>query len=473
MKTKKKAAAAKKREPAAVWVPVADLVQWVKNPRDNDRAVDFAVKSIETYGWGAPLVARKANREIIAGHTRIKAALKLGIKMVPVRYMDLTAKQAHAYAIADNKIGEIATWVEKGVVEVLREVGVSTKEDLGDLGFREKEAAKYSALVDAFDALPADKRGVDEDEVPEAPKVPVTKPGDIWALGSHRIICGSCRELSDVKKLLASLGTGTLVHVAITSPPYASQRKYDESSGFKPIRPDEFVEWFKDVQENVAAVLAHDGSWFVNIKEHCDDGQRVLYVKDLTLAHARSWEWLFVDEFCWRNTKNGTPGGWPNRMKNAWEPVFHFAKQQAIKFRVENVSVASSAVFEYSAETEKSGTGSGLLGERASEFTEGMARPSNVVECAAASESLHSAAFPVALPEFFVKAFSDVRDVIFDPFMGSGTTLIACEKTGRVAVGTEISPAYCDVIVARWEKYTGKKATRTTDTSAMKRRRSA
>ena len=113
-------------------------------------------------------------------------------------------------------------------------------------------------------------------------------------------------------------------NVVVTSPPYATQREYDPSSGFKPVPPDEYVAWFRDVAAGVEAILAPDGSYFLNIKEHADDGERSLYVKDLVIAHKRQWGWRFVDEFCWRKTDNGVPGGWNNRFKNAWEPVFHF-----------------------------------------------------------------------------------------------------------------------------------------------------
>ena len=85
-------------------------------------------------------------------------------------------------------------------------------------------------------------------------------------------------------------------------------------------------------------MLAPEGSYFLNIKEHADEGERNLYVKELVIAHRRQWGWRFVDEFCWRKTDNGVPGGWGNRFKNAWEPVFHFARQQQIKFRPESVA---------------------------------------------------------------------------------------------------------------------------------------
>ncbi len=110
---------------------------------------------------------------------------------------------------------------------------------------------------------------------------------------------------------------GQKANVVITSPPYATQREYDPASGFKPVPPEEYVAWFRDVAANIEAMLAPDGSYFLNIKEHADDGERNLYVKDLVIAHRRQWGWRFVDEFCWRKTDNGVPGGWGNRFKNA------------------------------------------------------------------------------------------------------------------------------------------------------------
>jgi len=122
-------------------------------------------------------------------------------------------------------------------------------------------------------------------------------------------------------------------NLVITSPPYATQREYDPESGFTPVPPEEYSAWFRPVAQNIAAVLAPDGSYFLNIKEHADGGQRSLYVKDLLIAHVRQFGWWFIDELCWRKTDNGVPGGWGNRFKNAWEPVFHFSAPAArIKF---------------------------------------------------------------------------------------------------------------------------------------------
>ncbi len=296
----------------------------------------------------------------------------------------------------------------------------------------------------------------DDGEIPDAPANPITKAGDIWQLGDHVLFCGDSR--GDTSHLFA----GAKAAIAITSPPYASQRAYDESSPFRPIAPDDYIEWFDALQANVRAHLADDGSWFLNIRSHCDDGQRHLYVMDLVIAHVRQWGWNLVDDFIWRNTRNGTPGGWNNRFKNAWEPVFHFSGGEKIKFRPQAVSTQTDATFRYSANNAKSPSGSGLLGSsKATGYESGLARPSNVIDAPAESgQGKHSAPFPMALPAFFISAFTDPGDIVFEPFCGSGTTLIAAEKLGRRCIGVEISPAYCDVIIERWENASCAKAIR-------------
>jgi len=284
----------------------------------------------------------------------------------------------------------------------------------------------------------------------------------------YGVLCGDCRDLAAVKRLLG----GRQANLVITSPPYADRRTYDASSGFEPIPPERYVDWYRDVARVIAAVLAPDGSYLLNIKEHAEDGQRVLYVKDLVLAHVRQWGWRFVDEFCWRKTDNGVPGGWGNRFKNAWEPVFHFCRQPQIRFRPQAVGHRSEDCFDYSPNNPKSTSGSGLLGSgrrgmaaenttlgRAMRQTRasdeqgrfaGIARPSNVIEATTESgQGEHAAPFPMALPEFFIRAFTDAGDLIYDPFGGSGTTAVAALRTGRQGYCAEVSPRYCDVIVNR------------------------
>lgn len=264
---------------------------------------------------------------------------------------------------------------------------------------------------------------------------------------SHRLLCGDSRDAGDVARLLG----GAQANVAFTSPPYAQQRAYDEQSEFRPVPPGEYLDWFEAVQENVRTHLAEDGSWFLNIKAHSKGGQRQLYVMDLILAHVRRWGWRFVDDLCW--VRSGVPGAWSNRFKNGWEPVFHFCRQAEIKFRPEAVSQESDDAFDYSPANGHSVSGSSLLGkEHATRCKKGMARPSNVIHVSSGGRRVsgeHPAEFPVGLPRWFLLAFSDPGDVVYDPFVGSGSSMVAAEETGRVCCGMEISPEYIAVILER------------------------
>lgn len=439
-----------------IW-PTDRLVPYARNARTHSaEQVAQIAASIVEFGFTNPILVDSMDG-IIAGHGRLLAARKLGLPEVPVVVLDhLSETQRRAYIIADNKLALNAGWDEKMLAGELHELEKEGT-DLALIGFSDEE---LEALLED-DALSQDVA----DEVPEPPAQPVTQPGDVWLIGAHRLICGDCRDGNAIRALFGDV----LANVVVTSPPYATQREYDPSSGFKPVRPDEYVEWFGAVAAGVQSILAPDGSYFLNIKEHADEGERDLYVKDLVIAHRRQWGWRFVDEFCWRKTDNGVPGGWGNRFKNAWEPIFHFCRQQSIKFRPKDVGHASDDCFDYSPNNPKSNSGSGLLGTGARGNAagkpgavdndgrhEGVARPSNVIEVKSeSSQGSHSAPFPRALVEFFLKAFSDAGDVVFDPFMGSGTTMAAAALLDRTAYGCEISPAYCDVILRRMMNLAG------------------
>jgi len=422
--------------------------------------------SIVEFGFNNPVLV-DSQSGVIAGHGRLLAARKLGLAEVPVIVLDhLDENQRRAYLLADNRLSELAGWDAEllaGELKGLTDAGF----DATLAGFDSKEIDDFLASLEkAPDADP----GLAEDSVPEAPVEAVTKPGDLWLIGPHRLICGDCRDHGIVAKLFE----GRKANVVITSPPYATQRQYDPSSGFEPVPPEKYTAWFRDVAAAIESVLSADGSFFLNIKPHAEDGERHTYVMDLVLAHKRQWGWRFVDEFCWRKTDDGVPGGWNNRFKNAWEPVYHFARERTIKFRPREVGHWSDDCFDYSPDNPKSTSGSGLLGtgprgaaadtgknhaawqttRRNANDMEGrhggLARPSNVIEAKTeSSQGSHSAPFPRAIPEFFIKAYSDKGDVIFDPFAGSGTTLIAAGLLDRAGYGVEISPAYCDVILRR------------------------
>lgn len=440
------------KEAAAVWVDIERLKPWADNPRRNDPAVARVAESIKRFGFGAPVVARLADSQVIAGHTRLKAAVKLGLPKVPVRFLDLDPVDARLLSLADNKIGELADWDDEALARILRELRDQDVDLTVGVGFSD---AELRALLEEPVPPGGAGSGAELDDAPAATEALLAKWGvasdQLWvvdgARGAHRILCGDCRRAADVARLL----DGRKANVAFTSPPYASQREYDEASDFRPVPADAYVDWFDLVQAQVREHLTDDGSWFVNIRAHCEGGERHLYVYDLVVAHARQWGWRFIDDLCW--VRAGVPGSWPNRFKNGWEPVFHFATQAQIKFRPDAVSHPSEHAFDYSPANGKSASGSGLLGkEHASGFREGLARPSNVVEVGSGGTKVsgaHPAEFPVGLPEFFIKAFSDDGDAVYEPFAGSGTTILAAEAAGRVGYGIEISPKYVAVILER------------------------
>lgn len=432
-------------------VRVADIEDNPLNFRTHSEAQRAAFAGIETelgfYGYPDVYETEAGTIRLIDGQLRKEHLLsKYGPEAtIEVNMTDFDEDEAKKALLTHDPLSAMAEADKVLLDQLLREV------DTGDEALQQMmtdladEAGLYQDDSDATE--------IEEDEVPEPPVDPITKPGNLWILGEHRLLCGDSTKAEDVGRLMA----GGRINVAFTSPPYASQRKYDESSGFKPIKPDDFVKWFEPIAANVKSHLAADGSWFVNIKEHCEDGQRSLYVKDLAIAHVRQWAWMLVDEFVWK--RKGVPGGWENRFKNEWEPVFHFAKQTGIKFRKTAVGKQSQHAFTVS-DRSKAGRESvfDCNADNGKEFHEGLALPGNVVEVNGQTIKEHNAAFPVGLPVFFIKAFTDKSDAVYEPFCGSGSTLIAAEQLNRKCYGMEISPQYCDVIVKRWENLTGKKA---------------
>ncbi|MEN6537171.1 MAG: DNA methyltransferase [Bryobacteraceae bacterium] len=448
------------------------LVPYARNPRTHSpEQVAQIAASITEFGFNNPILVDSA-AGVIAGHGRLQAARKLGLAEVPVIVLDhLDENARRAFLIADNRLGELAGWDNEMLALELKGLA-DAGFDATLAGFDSKEIDDYLASLESRDEPEAAETSGDE-AIPEPPVDPVTKPGDLWLIGQHRLICGDCRDLETAARLFE----GRKANVVITSPPYATQRQYDPASGFEPVPPEKFVAWFRDVAAAIESVLAAEGSYFLNIKAHADDGERHLYVMDLVLAHKRLWAWRLVDEFCWRKTDDGVPGGWNNRFKNAWEPIYHFSRDRKIKFRPREVGHWSDDCFDYSPDNPKSTSGSGLLGtgprgaaadqgknhaawqttRRNANDMEGrhggLARPSNVIEAKTeSSQGSHSAPFPRAIPEFFIKAYSDPGDVIFDPFSGSGTTLVTAGMLDRAGYGVEISPAYCDVILRRMQE---------------------
>ena len=423
------------------------LIPYVRNSRTHsDAQVQQIASSIKEFGFTNPILIDETNG-IIAGHGRLLAAQLLKIKSVPcIRLGYLSESQKRAYVIADNKLALNAGWDDELLSLELKDLQLNDF-DLSLTGFNEDELAKL--LVEAVEGQ------TDPDDVPEIQETAITVLGDIWTLGRHRLMCGNCRLIDDIDKLFDK----QKMNLIITSPPYASQRNYDLESQFKPIQVDEFVNWYKDIAINLIVNLEDDGSYFCNIKPNADGLKRELYVFDLVLAHVRDWGWNFADEFCWE--RSGIPQRVARRFKNQFEPIYHFTKGEW-KFRPDEVKHESKSV----PQSKGKGAGNTNAAMRqghvsavfGNEIESGFAYPGNRLPVFQSEALGHPAAFPVKLPEFFIKAYTDLGDKIFDPFMGSGSTLIAADKNNRIAFGTEISPTYTDLIIKRWQNFSGKKA---------------
>jgi len=263
----------------------------------------------------------------------------------------------------------------------------------------------------------------------------------------NKVYLGDCLE---VMKTIPD----NSIDLIITSPPYAERRK----STYSGTNVDEYVEWFLPIAEQIKRILKPTGSFFLNIKPHTEKGEKSLYVFDLICALKRNIGLRFVDEFCW--TKLGVPGKFKGRFKNAFEPVYHFTKTS--DFTHNPYAVAQKAK-EVSLKRYKrkacgeSQNGSGFAGMR-KEITSELALPSNHLHIPQKSnqhtiEKIHSAVFPEALVEFFIKAFSNEGDVVMDIFAGSGTTGITCLKEQRNYILIEKESKYVELIKNRIDKF--------------------
>ncbi len=254
------------------------------------------------------------------------------------------------------------------------------------------------------------------------------------------IYCG------DSKKQLKLLPDNS-VDLIVTSPPYADQRK----TTYGGIHPDEYVQWFLPISEQLLRVLKPTGTFILNIKEKVVAGERSTYVMELILE-MRKQGWLWTEEFIWHK-KNCYPGKWPNRFRDAWERLLQFNKNRHFNMYQEEVMVpmgrwAESRLKNLS-DTDRirdnSKVGSGFGKNISNWLTREKAYPTNVLHLATeCGNKNHSAAFPEELPEWFIKLFTREDDTVLDPFMGSGTTITAANRMRRNSIGIDVVAEYCE-----------------------------
>ena len=397
-----------KTPPVIVTRRVDDLIPYARNSRTHsDAQVAQIAASVREFGWTNPVLVDGENG-IIAGHGRVLAARKLGMEEVPcIELAGLTDTQRRAYLIADNKLTLNAGWDETLLsAELARLKGDGFDLDL--IGFGEDDLDRLLGDLGDDDTP---QQG-DEDEIPEPPVEPITKPGDLWLLGNHRLLCGDATSATDVELLLGDMRP----HLMVTDPPYGVA--YDPT-------------W-----RNEAGVSATTRTGKVSNDDRADWREAwALFPGDVAYVwhagiHARTvTESLEIAEFAIRaQIIWSKPRFVLGRGDYHWqhEPCLYAVRRQATGHW-------------QGARDQSTIWAIGASGDEDAATVHGTQKP---VECMRRPILNNSAE----------------RDAIYEPFAGSGTTVIAAEATRRTCLAMEIDPRYCDVIVERWQKFTGKEA---------------
>lgn len=253
--------------------------------------------------------------------------------------------------------------------------------------------------------------------------------------------------LGDCREILPML-PDECIDLIITSPPYADRRE----ASYGGIHPDKYVEWFLPISAELKRVLKPEGSFVLNIKERVVNSERHTYVIELVLAMRRQG-WLWTEEYCWHK-KNCYPGKWPNRFRDAWEHLYHFTKQKTFKMFQEAVmqpigqwsEKRLAKLTQNDVVRDESRSQSGFGKRVANWIGRDKVYPTNVIHLATeVTNKNHSATFPVELPSWFIRLFTQPGDVVLDPFIGSGTTAVAARKLDRQFVGVELKREYFEL----------------------------
>jgi DNA modification methylase len=423
---------------------VDSLIPFARNPRTHSEAqIAKLAASIVEFGWTNPILV-DCTQGIIAGHGRIAAARKLGLTEVPVIELGhLSPAQKRAYVIADNRLALDAGWDEEMLAAELAELTESGY-DLMLTGFTSDEIEHL--LVGAEHALGESTAEVDDDaadDVPETPANPVSRSSDIWQIGSHRLICGDATDPTVVSTLMA----GEQAALCFTSPPYGNQRDYTNT----------LVDWdalMRGVFNQLP--MAANGQVLVNLGLIHRDNEVIPYW-DGWLDWMRTQGWRRFAWYVW-DQGPGLPGDWNGRLAPAFEFVFHFNRKDSEARRPNKIVPCIYAGRDgdgTSAGGMRNKDGSKTAWNHVGQVTQETKIPDAVMRIMRHKGKIgqdidHPAVFPVALPQFVLESYTEAGDIVFEPFCGSGTTLLAAERTGRKVRATEIAPEYVDVAVKRF-----------------------
>jgi len=383
-----------------------ELLPYARNSRTHSaEQVAQIAASIKEFGFTNPVLV-DADNSIIAGHGRVMAARRLSLKAVPcIRLTHLTEAQKRAYVIADNKLALNTGWDDEMLALEIKDLQEEDF-DISLLGFEDAELEKIMA------AVAEEVQGLtDEDAVPETPEEPVTKPGDIYQLGKHRLMCGDATRIDELERLC----NGQMVDMWLTDPPYnvAYEGKTKDALTIRndKMENDQFRQFLRDSYVAADAVMKPGAVFYI--------------------WHADSEGYNFRGA--------AYDANWKIRQCLIWKKSTMVMGRQDYHWKHE------PCLYGW-----KDGAGHLWAADRKQTTILEFEKPSRNGE--------HPTMKPVALFAYQMLNNTKGGDIVLDSFGGSGTTLLACEKNGRIGYLMELDPKYCDVIVKRWEDFTGQKA---------------
>lgn len=413
-----------------IYKKIDEITPYENNPRNNEEAVKYVAESIKQFGFKNPIIIDKDN-VIIAGHTRLKAAQKLGLKEVPtIQADDLTPDQIKAFRIADNKVAEFSTWdIEKLEIE-LADIDL----DMSSLGFEDLDLKEEKEVEeDNFD--------IDEYLDEEPPK---TKLGEIYKLGHHYLMCGDSTKEKDVEKLMEAAGTPKEADLLFTDPPYNVNVHNSDGLTIENdnLNSDIFSEFLNNafkcasnhLKDGGAFYIWHGDSESINFRTACANND--LLVKECLIWVKNHFN-LGRQDYQWRH-----------------EPCLYGWKEGAAHYFVDNRSLDTIIEDEIDLDKMKKEDMKKLLEEIYSD----KVATTIIHEDKPLKNDLHPTMKPLKMCADLIKNSSRQDEIVLDLFGGSGSTLLACEQINRNCYMMELDEKYCDVIIERWETFTGEKA---------------
>lgn len=416
----------------------SELKPFQKNPYNHpEKQLTMLKKSMREFGFTSPILISQDNM-VIAGHARLKAAQEIGLSEVPTIFIDLPYEKAVAYVIADNQLAKLAEEDRDLLGELLQGINDIPDFDIEAVGFSSED---IDSLLKSGEPVEVVEDEFNEDDMGESR----CKEGDLWQLGNHRLLCGDSTKKEDIEILM----NGDKAELLFTSPPYCDMREYNGDKDLSVDHLSNFVNSYSNFADYQV----------INLGLKRSNNEIVPYWDEYILK-AREAGYKFLSWNIWKKPNAGSIAN-----QTAMFPIEHewiFVFGEAVKELNMTVKNKNEGVMRRRHYRKKDGTI--YNGDfRAVKSHRPIGSVLEVCqEVSAENNKLHPAMFPVEFPAKYIEAMTDPNDNVIEPFCGSGTTLIACEQLNRNCYAMELDPHYCDVILQRWEQFTGQTAKKLT-----------